>query len=164
MKNVLLSITIVLSIGCASHHDTFDVTNLEPSVQVHLNSYFIEKLRFTGHNFAYYNIKIKFENLLGNELAVCSIYKDKTQPRTIRIHPERWFAASESQREQLVFHEMGHCDLDIQKHTNSGIMIARQLQDSFYVNNREALVLELFDMVTEDPIVTSFKGVYIHEH
>lgn len=137
-------IPLLFMIACSSVHTNTGVFNLEPTVQEHLSSYFEDKLIHTGHNIAYHDIAITFEPLRGNEIGVCEYWAGSRNLRTIKLDPSWWFNASYSMREQLVYHEMGHCDLGLD-HNSDGIMRDINLGESHYVYHRESLVRELFD-------------------
>ena len=51
-------------------------------------------------------------NPLGETIGECTIYSDGT--RTIQIDSGFWARADESERIQLIFHELGHCALNLQ--------------------------------------------------
>ena len=150
MRNVLLNITKVLLIStgfvtasCAGIQSV--IINVEPTIQEHIDTYFIEKLKELDSNKPSHAIEFKFADLDDTRLGACRFHRDPTRPRVVEIDHEKWLGASNSRREQLVFHELGHCDLGI-LHTKAGIMRANQLQDSFYVSNRDILVHELFNL------------------
>lgn len=51
-------------------------------------------------------------NPLGETIGECTIYSDGI--RTIQIDSSFWASADESERTQIVFHEIGHCALNLQ--------------------------------------------------
>ena len=57
-------------------------------------------------------------NPLGEMVAVCTIYTDGS--RIIQVDAIYWATLADGQREQLVFHELGHCALYLQ-HTPGNI-------------------------------------------
>ena len=149
MKIVLLSILTVLSVGCQSYHDTYGTIVTEPTIQEHLNTYMLEKFRATGDNFVYYDIKFELAYLPGNEIGTCHMAASKKQQRIISIDTSFWFQASDLAREQLIMHEMGHCDLDKHGHDTDGIMRPTQLGDSYYETWRFQLLRDLFEKSEE---------------
>lgn len=54
-----------------------------------------------------------------------------------------WDASSAAQREQLMYHELGHCLLG-QHHRLNSIMAEGGVDDDLYVSNREYWLHELF--------------------
>lgn len=58
------------------------------------------------------SIDIYFEKLKGNTVGVCRGFLMPRSMREISIDWEFFAFASEYDREALVFHELGHCDLD----------------------------------------------------
>lgn len=73
----------------------------------------------------------------------------------IKIHKKSWDGFDESQREELIFHELGHClagrDHCGKQHTNGpiSIMYPEVLPGDYYKKNREELVDELFNISSE---------------
>lgn len=61
----------------------------------------------------------------------------------IRLDWDRWKKLSDTRKEVLVFHELGHCFRGL-GHTNGGIMNAVMISDQDYLNNRESYINDLF--------------------
>lgn len=73
----------------------------------------------------------------------------------IRIHEPSWSKLGEYRQEVLVFHELAHCALD-RRHCGKtkaekpiSIMFPKVLSESYYKDNREELVDELFNVSPE---------------
>lgn len=63
---------------------------------------------------------------------------------TIEILKSWWNnVATETQKEMVMFHEMGHCVLHL-RHTKTGLMQPSLMSDSVYNYNRKALLDQLF--------------------
>lgn len=60
-------------------------------------------------------IEVVFANLDGKTVGLCELWSDGK--RTIRIDKTYWSTASDDEKEQTVFHELGHCALYL-KHIN----------------------------------------------
>lgn len=55
------------------------------------------------------NISIYFEPLEGPIIGSCSFFSDGS--RVIKIDPNFWIFTTDADRELLMLHELGHCDL-----------------------------------------------------
>lgn len=62
----------------------------------------------------------------------------------ITISLQYWKIASPAMREQLMFHELGHCSLGLGHVATLSIMNPYLLPETFYVDNRKRLFDELF--------------------
>jgi thioredoxin 1 len=86
-------------------------------------------------------ISIRFGDTSEKELANCSYsYKE------ITINKKYWKKLSVENKEEVVFHELGHCVLNVKVHTETGIMKAIGLHDSLeYRYNYEFLINQFFN-------------------
>lgn len=86
------------------------------------------------------------ENNDDNAVGTCSYMTSKP---LITIDEEHWYAVDPSTREELIYHELGHCVLGrdhceaVDKAEPYSIMEPK-LIGSYYGNNREAMIDELF--------------------
>lgn len=83
------------------------------------------------------SVTIKFGELKGELNAAC--FHDQNE---VVVNSKRWGLFNEVEREEIIFHELGHCFLG-REHTETGIMRERPLEASFYLKNRSALIAEL---------------------
>lgn len=85
-------------------------------------------------------LKIRFAKINKKELANCSYYYGE-----ITINTEHWDKLPIENKEEVVFHELGHCVLNQRYHTDFGIMKAAGLYDpEFYKEEYEYLINQLF--------------------
>lgn len=86
-------------------------------------------------------IKIKFGKIDKRELANCSYYLQQ-----VVINSRYWKKLSIENKEEVVFHELGHCVLNIKTHTDTGIMKPAGLHlPEVYREDYEYLINDLFD-------------------
>ena len=101
-----LSLCIFL-LACGKQPTTepvLDVTGFEPYVQT-----FEKYSRDFGHPVTVTNLRIQFGETQKQERAYCLLSADR--PPTITINESKWSTLEDSEREELLFHEMGHCVL-----------------------------------------------------
>jgi len=77
---------------------------IDPEFQSHVD-------RFSKYLGRKVEIRIQFEELDDETVGLCAIYSDGY--REIEIDREYWDDAEESVRDELIFHELGHCILDL---------------------------------------------------
>lgn len=115
MKFIELYIFILscLMVGCisCSSFKTMDIKPIDAEFDQHVSKYEdlkVETLKVKMKN----NISILFHSLPSPTIGIC--YWISNGSREIYIDPGFWFAptTSELDRELLIFHELGHCDLD----------------------------------------------------
>ena len=144
---VLLSLTAV---GCGQA-STQSASALEtnPEFQPYISRF--EQLSETaGNPVKVTNLKIQFGKLSNpRERGVCE-FSDDTTP-TITISEDIWNQIDDSEREELVFHELGHCVLrrkhlagNSEKGIPNSIMNPYSIRGSIYEQNRDAYLGELF--------------------
>lgn len=141
----LLLIILLLTSGCASMTTFNTVIVHEPTAQEHVDSFLRLKREYLGTNIPYYDIEVRIGSLPGLKLAICEWTPSRTKLRTIILDGRSWFDLSDTGKEQLIYHEMGHCDLDV-FHTPHGIMRPNPIEDSYYLSHRESHLRELFDL------------------
>jgi hypothetical protein len=93
---------IVFLVGCGKgpvyQDDTF-----RPYVDMFKNYYQVDTSYLT----------IKFNKLKNNNVGICYFSQIK-----VEIDSEFWSLATEDEKEQLIFHELGHCVLGLSHNTN----------------------------------------------
>lgn len=106
----------------------------------------------------YYNNKVKTPIIFGNDfekstIGVCITYNKHI--KIIQINPRFWNVANQYEKEALIFHELGHCELD--KDHNDGfyqfkehqtipasLMRSQLLDSNTYTTYRNYYIYELF--------------------
>ena len=103
-----------------------------------------------GHAVTVSALVIDFDDTGKVDLAQCETGNLFSTPH-IRINQNRWSFLNEDQREELLFHEMGHCVLDRLHRTDrladgspASIMFPTILQTATYQQNRDYYLQELF--------------------
>jgi len=87
-------------------------------------------------------LEVKYEFIEGFSTEARCGFGDNT----VTIDAETWEKASDTHREVLVFHELGHCLL-MRNHRNECSLMNKDLvSDSDFIANRERLLDELFSM------------------
>lgn len=125
---------------------------------------FIDEAEVRESDLDEFNLVIEFADLSsmpgGRVNGVCSS-PSGSRNRTVRIDREKWKIKTIAEKEILIFHELGHCILDldhdsstITKVVNEGrttwkdvpgsIMASLTLQDHFYLENRVFYLDQLF--------------------
>lgn len=121
MGKIILALSIFLLSACGDNKFEYP---LELTSYVH--SYEDDKLEHTGITLPNHSIILSFAHLneeYPNEdwVGVCVIGQGT---RKIKIDIDYWYRASEELRTQIIYHEFGHCDLDL-GHSQGGIMSSR---------------------------------------
>lgn len=101
-------------------------------------------------------IIIKFGQVKDKEYANCNYFYNE-----ITINKKAWAKLSHENKEELIFHELGHCVLNIQKHREVGIMKAVGLHHPLeYRFNYEFLINDLFSRKSNPKLVKWNKNKY----
>jgi hypothetical protein len=90
---------------------------------------------------------VTYATLPKHRIADCLPATHSTAAR-MRISEEHWEYFTESEREQIVYHELGHCFLHL-AHQRAGIMQANIMPDWEYVKHRKTLINNLFRLTNE---------------
>ena len=99
------------------------------------------------------NVSVAFiKDRKKNSKTVAYCARDHEGKPMIRVYLEPWVKMTDHSKEHLIFHEVGHCILD-RRHcgfeTEYGpisIMFKKVLDSSYYKDNREELLDELFNI------------------
>jgi len=92
------------------------------------------------------DVSVVFEELSGDTVGLCITDGDD---KHIKIHPKHWAKVSHEEREELIYHELGHCVLglghknDMLDYCPKSIMYPMTLSRDCYSNNRDYYYLEL---------------------
>lgn len=106
----LLIISALLMTACGQQLKTSDprtVSGIDPAFQSYVDLY--KQTKGTGF---YYDIPIAFGHQSGNVIGVCTRWSNGY--RQIQIDPTYWNDpyTTEHEKISLIFHELGHCDLN----------------------------------------------------
>ena len=118
---------------------------------------FIYEARSRGHTVNLTNLSMTFGNIRikKDDRTVGYCVHDVLGGMIIKIHDQTWKDMDIYSREQLVFHEMGHCligrehCIKANKDGPISIMFPRVLDSNYYRIHREELVDELFNISPE---------------
>jgi hypothetical protein len=128
-------------------------TYVEPELQPYLDL-FTQEAGYRGRSVDYSHLSVRFESLA--ELDEPNAYVlgqcDTTGHQDmIKIDPNRWQNLGPGSREELMFHELGHCVLG-RPHCDPPPGVSRlSIMDTYigsdydYLNNRQRYVNELFN-------------------
>lgn len=131
-----LLITILLFTACGR----------EPRRELSGLDNYIKLFEYEGalrnYNFDVEDLVVEFGTLNKETLGIC--YTGAETPRIVLDH-NSWDKMDKDTREVLVFHELGHCILDL-NHDNSkpAVMNSFLMMGSLYNYNRKLLLDELF--------------------
>lgn len=148
MKKIMLVIGFLLN-ACGEWEA---VTYQDPE----FSSYVMEFEKLSQYDTRRIRIQFseKSDDTVKSELGVCQDAMFNGKPvRTIKIRRESWKEASQDSREQLIFHELGHCLLN-RSHSDSfirrgryvmpkSIMSTSRISDEVYKANRDYYKSEL---------------------
>lgn len=116
MKYVLCFVTLFF-IGCATTQEQ-KVDDSKPTIDVAFEPYlnkFVEDSRGLVDHEDYENMSMQFADLSGSTVGTCTpivINSDLSLTKVIKIDRGWWnYVKDEKRREELVYHELGHCIL-----------------------------------------------------
>ena len=139
---LILYLTVMAFSGCGFWPVIEDFVDPEftPYVQIYLS----HKADFTGDEYLYEDINIAFSDLAGTRMGECVISSVRDK-RIIRIDRGYWDILNETEREILIVHEMGHCDLSIYEHIPESIMQERGYSARLYLEKQGEELFRLFN-------------------
>ena len=107
MKKLFFILLLLTACGPKSKSDPRTIYGVDPAFNTLLTQYISLK---PSHRFTY-NIAIGFATLPYPEVGQCRTWT--TGERQISIDPDYWYnRATPAEQVSLLFHELGHCDLD----------------------------------------------------
>lgn len=123
----LLSLSFILSACSVFESNKFK--SVDFAFIPFLEAYRIDKVLYTGID-TIRDIEIRFQTIsqLGKS-GRCWSFGDGTHK--IEIDPQYWFEGSDNDRLSLLYHELGHCDLDYQHSDTTSIMNSYGLNGSY---------------------------------
>lgn len=111
------SITILLIFGvffsnCGTFYKADGIYNFSPDFGAYTNAYKEYKKEYLGTDKIEYAIDIEYMHLSYPKVGECSYTNNKLKPRKIKIDYTFWQKSDDETRLRLIFHELGHCDLN----------------------------------------------------
>lgn len=107
MRHATYIALILLLSSCAPapKDDPRTIVGINPVFQVHVDSYLRDKGSLLS-----YDIPIQFAKLSGINVAVCTRWSSGY--RQIEVDPDFWYSHSYTEQKEVIYHELGHCDLN----------------------------------------------------
>lgn len=172
MQFIMLILSMMILVGCGQKD--YSPISHDNGITPY-TSEFASKARSEGIPDKINKISFSFKNMANNILGTCTImyknhwtgtkYEEYEYGRKIEINPYWWERRNESQRYQLLTHELGHCSLN-RNHTNSylssltnqsrikvSVMHFEELPDYDYQLLRNYYLDELFFPNDVNPLV-----------
>lgn len=156
-RSIIWLFLLYLTAGCDMPSPA--AKGVDPEFEEVLAEYQREKAQRTGEGVRAV-AAVMVPDLEGNTVGQCRRWSNGD--REIFIDQEFWNFATNSLREQLFFHEMGHCDLDLEHVQGLAIMSPSLIQDTFYRDNRETLIDDM--MFGESSFDTVRQKLLDHNH
>lgn len=142
---LIILLAMMNSQGCATsvEPDSSAISSVDPEIQVYFSRF--ESIIGVGTA----GINGEKVSLPFSSLAMCVI--DTVGNRTVQVAIYYWKAATDSQKEETIFHELGHCAMGLQHiydlrpdHCPVSIMYPYEFGDTLcYENNKEYYYQEL---------------------
>ncbi len=146
-----LGLLLLITVGCANPKFD-DIYAVNPELELYIQSFEYESTRL-GIPLQITNLRAGFGNAkLAGPTAIGFCRRGRTP--LIIIDQAYWNTATVMEREHLMFHELGHCILNLE-HNNKmvpvgiysipeSIMYLYMFDDNMYVPNREYYLRDLF--------------------
>jgi len=113
MKKLIL--VALLLTGCAKVKDPRTIHGIAPEIQPYVDLYLQAKCMYTHNCFMYYDIPIQFADFSNkSDIGICTWWSSGYRQITIdRVYWDNPYV-TEDLKISLIFHELGHCDLNRQ--------------------------------------------------
>ncbi len=122
MKYLLLA---TLLAGCASMNRTEGIYSDILDFNAYTDAYLNYKQIYIGRG-ADFSIEVIYGNTEFPTVGQCYRTADRNASREVIINPAFWARSNDEDRLELIFHEMGHCDMDFEHQEGiDGIMNSR---------------------------------------
>lgn len=138
-KYIIILLTLFMT-ACGHFYPT-GPSIIDPELQPYYDLYIEHKETYTGFGNSA-KVNMRFNILPGQYIGRC--WKYSNGYRLIEIDRLFWSTASEKDREVLIFHELGHCDLN-RGHVENSIMRPYHLNGYIFSQNETLYLQELFD-------------------
>lgn len=145
-------------LGCGQGFESIGVPFVDPTIQPYVDRYEQYKIKFASVG-GVRPISIYFKTLPGSFIGMC--YIKSSGERVIEIDPDFWFSNTDIDREILILHEMGHCDLN-RDHVENSIMEPNHISPSRYLSQQFLFLQELFTNFTNLLFSKSQKGDIVY--
>lgn len=142
VKRLVVLSLFILASGCG-RFDVFGPPIVDGELIYYVNLYKSEKKVYTGIEYIR-KIDVIFRSLIPPALAMCLRWSNGD--RQIEIDPYTWYKKlSETERQLVLFHEMGHCDLNLGHIEEVGIMRAELMEEYYYLQDPDKYLKQLFN-------------------
>jgi hypothetical protein len=144
IKRISLSLLLFL-IGCGQPPEPVQTGIIDPALQPYWEQYVKDKSFYTKANpVTTKKIDIVFYTLSNQGFdGMCT--KISNGYRRIQIDPGAWFWSTETDRILLFYHEMGHCDLDLDHTDGLTIMNSDYTPSADFLTNKDYYLDLLFN-------------------
>lgn len=139
MKYIVL---LLLLTGCSQVF--YPKVQIDPRFHSHLETYLNYKEEYTG-NRKLRKMSIVLKDLDSDYIGYCTYYL--TGRRTITIDKTFWEQSNMVDRDLLLFHELGHCDLNLDHSEPKSIMEEHHIGAYRFLSNPEYYMQELFQII-----------------
>lgn len=129
---------------------------IEPSLQPYADMYKNYKKNYTNINYVR-PIHLMYDDLTSNYIGLCQ--KFSNGDRMIFVDRTFWANASEADREILILHEYGHCDLNLGHSEPKSIMEPYHIGAWNYLANQLYYLEELFGLRSTETLATINKTI-----
>lgn len=146
MKKLFIALLIFSNAACAGSPAGYYVQfqELKPYVELYKKN----KAKYYGYSKADYPIIVTFVPELSKKAAMCRSFSRKNKVRIISIDRSWWNKTEEYNKQYVIHHEMGHCDLNMD-HSSNIINIMYPVQTFrtilYYVQHNKEALKELFE-------------------
>jgi len=145
---------LLMLIGCGSQDVSYGDVLFTKATETVFFKYIGSFERLLGRTTS---SKVFFGEIDERYAAVCRGFKG-SGPKQVIVDKETWENLNEVQREQLIFHELGHCDLDLEHNDTSFLDIDTQTYCPSSV-----MRYKLFNKTEIKECYQPFKNMYIDE-
>lgn len=153
----LAGLFCLLMVGCATMESSH-VLSIDPAIKPHFDVFLTEG-RSRGRNLNIDHLVMKFVNYdefsKGSVVIAQCHYALGDKAAIIMVDRDWWNWAAPETREQVIFHELGHCVLDRRGHIDDSVHYAGEIiprsimttmlfSDYYYLKFRKYYIDELF--------------------
>lgn len=116
---------------------------IDEVLQPYVNEYKADKKRFLGTS-SIRRIDISFFTLTSPIIGQCTRYNSGY--REIKVDPIYWFFnASDAEKQILMYHELGHCDLNKEHDDSKAAIMNSNIMDGYqFIMNTDYYIEQLF--------------------
>lgn len=150
MRVLLLLSLMIINLSCSEFTGAPGLYASDPELQPFVDRYLDLKLERTGSGSLAYRITVGFDDLPLGTIGLCtqtdfeSWAGQVVSYRDIAVDLDTWGYMTEAEKLQVILHELGHCDLDLDHGGGGAIMDPTQMSDITFISNFDVLVDSLF--------------------